>query len=115
MEKATIYDYARMCKFYNDCKICPLGRDNNRKGITCDYIVRVYPDKANEIILKWCEEHPVETRQSKFLEMFPNARKDADGILCTCPQFANKDFPCQEKEKCCSDCCKEYWLAESGI
>ena len=113
MKQATINDYARMCKaFKHKCGICPMGIGNNGAKELCTKLIMRFPDEANEIILKWCKEHPIKTRQSEFLEMFPNARKDADGILCTCPQFANKDFPCQEKEKCCSDCCKEYWLAE---
>lgn len=24
-EKATLYDYVRICEFYDDCRICPLG------------------------------------------------------------------------------------------
>ena len=108
MKKATIYDYARMCKSYDRCKNCPLGF----KNAACGEAMWNNPDKANEIILKWCDEHPVETRQDRFLKIFPNAKKDVDGILSICPLFTNKDFSCQEKEKRCSDCCKDYWLAE---
>ena len=106
MEKATIYDYVRMCKFYDDCSICPLWHT------TCHLLISEHPDKANEIILNWCKEHPVETRQDRFLKMFPNARKDEDGVLSICPKFVNKDFSCRVAKNRCSDCCKEYWLAE---
>lgn len=115
MEKATIYDYARMCKFYDDCSICPLGCKNNIKGITCDYLVRAYPDKANEIILKWCEEHPIKTRQSEFLKMFPNVCI-YKGAINICPCTIDSDYDCKSKEKYvdfdCTGCKKEYWLAE---
>lgn len=118
MEKATIYDYARICKPYDDCKKCPIGSRNNSVGIPCDYLIRTHPDKANEIILKWCEEHPVETRQDRFLKIFPNAKTDSDGII--------KIFPCSLEENIvttmpstcsyihgsCNECRKEYWLAE---
>lgn len=112
MEQSTIYNYARMCKFYDDCKICPLGCNNNRKGISCDYIVRAYPDKANEIILKWCKEHPVETRQDKFLEMFPNAQKLNTGILSICPKIVDETLDINCCARPCWGCYKEYWLAE---
>ena len=110
MEKATIYDYARMCKSYDDCKSCPLGCNNNRKGITCDYIVRAYPDKANEIILKWCEEHPIKTRQSEFLKMFPNVRIDDNAVVRICPIFVDANFNCVSID--CPKCREEYWFAE---
>ena len=111
-KKATIYDYARMCKSYDDCSICPLGKT------TCHLLISKNPDKANEIILKWCEEHPVETRQDRFLKIFPNAKTDSDGII--------KIFPCSLEENIvttmpstcsyihgsCNKCRKEYWLAE---
>lgn len=111
-EKATIFDYARMCKNAKTCDNCPLGLNINGANIACSYLVREIPDKANEIILNWCKEHHVETRQDRFLKMFPNARIDVDGALSICPQFVTKDFSCQTSEKRCSDCCKDYWLAE---
>ena len=66
MKKATIYDYARMCKaFTNKCRKCPLNQANNTVGAICSYLLGTYPDKANEIILNWCKEHPAETRQDR--------------------------------------------------
>lgn len=95
-----------------NCEDCPLGVNSNGTEISCGYLVREIPDKANKIILNWCKEHPVETRQDRFLKMFPNAKIDVDGVLSICPQFVNKDFSCQASEKRCSDCCKDYYLAE---
>lgn len=74
MEKATIYDYARMCKGNkNNCAQCPLNSCMNGTYLFCQEFVASTPDKANEIILKWCEKCPAETRQDRFLNMFPNA------------------------------------------
>ena len=112
MNKATIYDFARMCKSYiGGCKGCPLYSFNDEITGRCRETLQTYPGKANEIILKWCKEHPVETRQDRVLKMFSNAKIDVDGALGICPQCVNKDFSCQT-EKSCIDCCKEYWLAE---
>lgn len=67
MEKATIYDYARMCKaFKNNCGICPMSIGNNGTNELCAKLVMKFPDKANQIILNWCEEHPIKTRQSEI-------------------------------------------------
>lgn len=111
MEKATIYDYVRMCNFYGECNNCPFNYEKTHCG-TCNIFMGKHPDKANEIILKWCEEHPIKTRQDEFLKMFPNARIDVNGALSICPKCVNKDFSCQTSEKRCISCCKEYWLAE---
>lgn len=114
MEKATIYNYARMCKTYDDCTICPLGFNNNGKSISCDYKVRAYPDKANEIILKWCKEHPVETRQSELLKAFPNVPIGFETVSI-CPLDFDKRFEVEtwcHSYKDCTTCKKEYWLEE---
>lgn len=113
MEKATIYDYARMCSKYAilDCQHCPLSQNNNRLGCSCDDFMRAFTDKANEIILKWCEEHPVKTRQDEFLKMFPNARI-IDGIIGICPRHFEIAYACKATKGTCHDCRKSYWLAE---
>lgn len=113
MEKATIYDYARMCKaFRNKCGICPMGIGNNGAKELCAKLIMRFPDEANKIILKWCEEHPVETRQDRFLKMFPNAKIDNLGISILCPQWVSKDSKCNLQTLCCDECRREYWLAE---
>lgn len=115
-EKATIYDYARMCKvFKNNCGICPMSIGNNGANEFCAKLVMKQPNKANEIILKWCEEHPIKTRQSEFLKMFPNVCI-YKGAINICPCTIDSDYDCKNKEKYvdfdCTGCKKEYWLAE---
>ena len=113
MEKATIYDYARMCSKYAilDCQHCPLSQNNNRLGCSCDDFMRAFSDEANEIILKWCKEHPAKTRQSEFLKMFPNAGIDENGVVTICPICVDTNFNC-ESSISCPKCREEYWLAE---
>lgn len=108
MEKATIYNYARLCASFEKCNQCILVKfcADQRNMFSNDI------DKANKIILNWCEEHPIKTRQSEFLKMFPNAKIAIGGVLSICPQFINKGFSCQALEKHCDECCREYWLAE---
>lgn len=116
MEQATIYDYARMCRFHKDCADCPVAKSAS----ICHLFIAEYPDKANEIILSWCEEHPVETRQDRFLKLFPNVRKDIDGVIEIAPCVIEKGERITNGEPCsvargfdnCTECRKEYWLAE---
>ena len=67
--------------------------------------------KSNEIILNWCKEHPVKTRQDEFLKMFPNA-KIVDGIIGICPKHFETAYACKATKCTCHDCRKSYWLAE---
>ena len=101
-----------MCKAHRICGDCPISFNNNNFNLECTTFVARYPDKANEIILNWCEKHPAETRQSKFLKMFPNAKIDNCGTAILCPLWVDKDFKCNRQLLCCTECCKEYWLAE---
>lgn len=111
MEKATIYDYARMCKVLkNDCGICPMSIGNNGANELCVKLVMKHPDKANEIILNWCKEHPVQTRQDRFLKMFPNA-ETKNGVVELCPNRVEKGFNCGSGDDC-DVCYAKYWLAE---
>lgn len=113
-EKATIFDYARMCEDVKTCSVCPLGFGDKVGGIPCDLLIRTDTDKANEIILNWCKEHPVETRQDRLLKMFPNVLVKY-GQVDICPEKFDMDFrksvKCNDYTNCCK-CKKDYWLAE---
>lgn len=114
MEKASLYDYARMCKaFTNNCRKCPLNQANNTVGVLCSFLLGAYPDKANEIILEWVKEHPVETRQDRLLKVFPNAiRFENSNIIAIKPCDMDKDYASIPCTLTCEECFKEYWLAE---
>lgn len=109
MEKATIYDYARLCASFEKCNQCVLLKFcADQRNIFSNDI-----DKANEIILKWCKEHPIKTRQSELLKAFPNVPIDFETVSI-CPLDFDKRFDvemCHSYEGCTS-CKKEYWLAE---
>ena len=112
-EKATIFNYARMCKNTETCNDCPLRINNAGVDMACSYLMREIPDKANEIILNWCKEHPIETRQDRFLKMFPNVLKDGNGIIAITPCTVEADYAIDNcSKKGCAQCRKEYWLAE---
>lgn len=105
-------EYNRMCKSYgHDCGEC--GIDKMRNGDGCTSIIHAHPEEAVSIVEKWSAEHPVKTRQSEFLKMFPDAKIGNNGILVFLPCEMDKT----QKEQCdehkeCQDCCKKYWLSE---
>lgn len=120
-EKATIFDYVRMCKHFDDnCQGCPMFYKKIEMGLSCGDFIRNCSDKANEIILNWCKEHPVKTRQDRFLKMFPNTMKDEDVINidpCVVDETLHLASPCWECAKKsnvedCEECRRKYWFAE---
>lgn len=115
-EKATIFDYARMCKGFRLCESCPLTAELNEENMDCEDLVLEHPEEANEIILKWCEEHPVETRQSKLLKCYPYIPIVGETVDI-CPKIFDTRFLTDKKcykQVGCSACKRDYWLAEVG-
>lgn len=112
MEKATIYDFARFCGACDNCIFCPLSSLKNGTNAQCTKFIESYTAKANEIILKWCKEHPAETRQSEFLKMFPNAVMNGKGRLSICPKNLDRNYGCELEPNACGECMDNYWLAE---
>ena len=68
-----------------------------------------------EMVLKveqWAKDHPLKTRQSEFLKMFPGASV-SDGTLDIRPCIIEKSVKCIALEgKDCDNCRREYWLTE---
>lgn len=64
---------------------------------------------------EWSAAHPRKTRQSVFLEQWPETEIDNCGYLRLCPKRISADCrngygDCENRE--CSDCCKEFWGQE---
>lgn len=93
------------CTEQCDCVHCDFGRDNR----TC---------KISGIPAQWFddEDHSAnagkkaETRQERFLEMFPHADV-RNGVLAICPGNVDVRLVCNEQGSC-RGCLKEYWLAK---
>ena len=99
----------RLCKNQRYCAECPI----HKNAMGC--MIKADDDSIKSIeetvlkVEKWAKDHPVKTRQSEFLKMFPNAVID-DGVLCISPCKIEKGITCAGKN--CDDCYREYWLAE---
>lgn len=99
----------RMCDY--KCRDCELG---NRSGWdSCASWQKNNPEEAIAIVERWGAEHPIKTRQSEFLKLFPGVDADkTDGCLTLNPCII---YP-KMREKCsgklCHECKKAFWLAE---
>ena len=104
----------RICRKH-DCFGCPIGTKTGgcAVGFICNW--EKTAEEVVAIVEKWSNEHPIQTRQSEFLKMFPNAKLNDAGYVSI--------FPChlcekiKHSEMCkkygsCSDCRKDYWFAE---
>lgn len=74
-------------------------------------------EKVVKIVEEWSAAHPRKTRQSVFLEQWPEAIVGDDGVLRVCP---SPIFPsdrsayngCVRPNSTCSDCRREFWMQE---
>ena len=97
----------RMCNYYTNCGDCPAG---DYEG--CSSLSGI--SKLIPIVEQWAKEHPVKTRQSEFLKMFPNASVGYNGTLAICPSQADIKavVGCVRSERNCDKCKRDYWLKE---
>lgn len=97
--------FKRMCD-KTDCKDRLLDQK-------CRPSANVEPEEVVETVEEWAKDHPIKTRQSEFLKLFPNATiNESDGILCVTPcNIEGKEFCCPNG-KSCGDCYRKYWLTE---
>lgn len=75
------------------------------------------PVMAVEIVEKWSEQHPRRTRQSVFLEQWPEAELGTNGAVAICPTILSSDYRsankrCKHPGTACSDCRREFWMQE---
>ena len=97
----------RMCNSHRNCKGCPL---EDGKCVVSD----VAPDEDYKRIIaaveQWSKEHPRKTRQSVFLEQWPNA-VISNGVInilpCTIDQSLDE---CRGAN--CPKCRHEFWMQE---
>ena len=104
----------RLCGSYKGCVGCPFGAaDCVVRDMTSEYTCK----RIVAIVEQWSKEHPRKTRQSVFLEQYPEAEIDSNGVLSCCPmpisaahRYSNGG--CRDPEKLCRDCRREFWMQE---
>ena len=112
-----VKDMHRLCKS-QDCYFgrtpgCPLLNKEGKKYGYCIANIGGCAEKAVKIVEQWAKDHPVKTRQSEFLKLFPNAPKSGR-VLDICPQNLNIDYmpPKRCENISCGACKTDYWNEE---
>ena len=111
--------YCRWCKNTTQdgkkrlCEVCYFEKLND--------VFNLHPmayHKFVETIEQWAKEHPVKTRQSEFLKMFPDAEIGDDGLPSIAPCQLNVELlQCESQKDCadrgvCNKCRRDFWLKE---
>ena len=103
----------RMCKSFDKyCYGCPAW-DGSCKLEPGSYL-KCEADKAVKIVEEWSAAHQRKTRQSVFLEQYPQADIDNTGLLILCPKriYADIRVTADCLRQGCSDCRREFWMQE---
>lgn len=66
---------------------------------------------------QWAKEHPVKTRQSELLKLFPEAEMIDDSYINICPvriskEYKNNEGICRMVGINCDKCKRDFWLTE---
>ena len=104
----------RMCRsFGGSCTGCPCEK------VRCVINAYVSDDDYKRIVAaveEWSAAHPRKTRQSVFLEQYPCAKINSQGVLYACPADVYGDNVCPQKKDAapitCYDCRREFWMQE---
>ena len=87
----------------------------------CGTMSEVWGVDAAQIVKnteEWSAANPRKTRQSVFLEHYPDAPRDKDNLLTACPKCLDADVSCIDKNstvkkfKRCDVCRREFWMQE---
>lgn len=110
----------RMCRSFSaGCKGCPAFSIFDDDGMYCAVGQESRVDAKIQIAIveKWCNAHPYKTRQDIFLEQWPEAKIEDNGVLSLCPiivssTYRNQYGGCKTPCASCGDCCREFWMQE---
>lgn len=99
----------RLCEAHTGCRRCPLNSEEcgYAIGCPCGELERENVEELVRRVEKWAKEHPVETRQSRFLKEFPNAMRTKEGAIRICPKSVDTGMKCGDAG--CEECEQKYW------
>lgn len=105
----------RLCK-NPGCEGCPVCKDGMCMVMRMARLDDTSYESIEETISKveqWMKDHPVMSRQSAFLKMFPNAPKSGR-VLDICPRTLNTEYmpPKRCENTSCGVCKIDYWSEE---
>lgn len=108
-----IEEATRMCNAnISNCAECCKGRACPINLPGANYT----PEERAKLVEEWAAAHPRKTRQSVFLEQWPNCMIDNDGVVGICPRDVNNKCICNLERfyDChgCPACRREFWMQE---
>lgn len=96
------------------CAKCPVCKKDICMVRRAAMLSNASVESIEEMVSKveqWVKDHPVKTRQSEFLKMFPNADLCRD-VINILPCSVEKEMSKCCDNKRCVECRREYWLEE---
>ena len=112
-----LQERARMCNSFSpDCEGCRVDEEKPVMS-ECHQWMLENPERATKIVEEWSAAHPRKTRQSVFLEHWPEAAIDSYGVLNLCPAPISKSHrniygKCARAGVKCDKCRREFWNQE---
>ena len=111
-----VKEYLRMCTKVDECVDCPVYK-TDFCAVPAKERSQESAEEIVELVEEWSAAHPRKTRQSVFLEQYPEAIVGDDSVLRVCP---SPIFPsarsayngCVRPNSTCSDCRREFWMQE---
>lgn len=103
----------RMCDA--ECIKCEFWKRRSRWE-SCNAWQKNHPEEAVAIVEQWAAEHPVKTRQSEFLKMFPNVILNDKGQPSLCAKLLDTTYHrvggCGLDVDICQRCMDNFWGQE---
>lgn len=113
MDAAEFFKTAkRLCK-NQDCDGCPVCKNNTCMVMLIARLYGASDESIEETVSKveqWSKDHPVKTRQSEFLKMFPNVVMTRGVIALRPCRLDTQINECSGSD--CDKCKRAYWLME---
>ena len=109
-----VKEYLRMCTKVDECEDCPVYK-TDFCAVPAKERSQESAEEIVELVEQWSAAHPRKTRQSVFLEQYPNARVNINtGVpivyLCQIEQGMENVTYCNSLS--CSDCRRDFWVQE---
>ena len=105
-----LQERARMCNLFSpDCEGCRVDEEKPVMS-ECDRWMFENPERAVKIVEGWSAAHPIKTRQTVFLEQWPQASIGGGGVLTIDSCKVEKSIKCNGMD--CSKCRLEFWMQE---
>ena len=93
-------------------------RMGKQKGEAICFKLEEIDTEIVEQVEQWAKKHPIKTRQSEFLKMWPDAEIGDDGLPSIAPcQLDVRLIHGESKKDCryrgvCDKCRRDFWLKE---